>query len=544
MKMKRLNLVPILKIFIISIALAIFIMPAQTPAQTPAGGLSAKLSDLWHQDVADIAGIPGERDFFGYSVAIGDFNGDGFADLAIGVRRKDVEDISDAGAVQVIYGSGERLSADDNELWHQDVEGIEGMAEEDDRFGRSLASGDFNGDGFDDLAIGVPGEYVEDISNAGAVNVIYGSADGLSADDNELWNQDVKGIKGTAEGGDAFGISLASGDFNGDGFDELAIGVPYEDVEDISDAGAVNVIYGSADGLSADKNDLWHQGIRTMVGTAEESDTFGRSLASGDFNGDGFDELAIGVPYEDVEDISDAGAVHVIYGSADGLIIDKNDLWHQDVEGIGGTAGKDDAFGDSLASGDFNGDGFADLAIGVPGEDVEDIPNAGAVHVIYGSADRLSADQNKIWHHDVEGIEGTAGKDDYFGFSLASGDFNGDSVADLAIGVPYTDIEDISNAGAVHVIYGSENDGLSAEKNGLWHQDVKGIEGMAEEWDGFGFSLASGDLDANDYSDLAIGVPFKSIDNKDTAGAAIVLYGKAEGGGSGSGGGCFIESMK
>ena len=404
MKMKRLNLVPILKIFIISIALAIFIMPAQTPAQTPAGGLSAKLSDLWHQDVADIAGIPGERDFFGYSVAIGDFNGDGFADLAIGVRRKDVEDISDAGAVQVIYGSGERLSADDNELWHQDVEGIEGMAEEDDRFGRSLASGDFNGDGFDDLAIGVPGEYVEDISNAGAVNVIY--------------------------------------------------------------------------------------------------------------------------------------------GSADGLIIDKNDLWHQDVEGIGGTAGKDDAFGDSLASGDFNGDGFADLAIGVPGEDVEDIPNAGAVHVIYGSADRLSADQNKIWHHDVEGIEGTAGKDDYFGFSLASGDFNGDSVADLAIGVPYTDIEDISNAGAVHVIYGSENDGLSAEKNGLWHQDVKGIEGMAEEWDGFGFSLASGDLDANDYSDLAIGVPFKSIDNKDTAGAAIVLYGKAEGGGSGSGGGCFIESMK
>ncbi|MGH7801272.1 MAG: integrin alpha, partial [Thermodesulfobacteriota bacterium] len=110
---------------------------------------------------------------------------------------------------------------------------------------------DFNGDGFDDLAIGVPGEDVGSINSAGAVNVIYGTSGGLSATNDQIFTQDTSGIEDFAEVDDFFGLALTSGDFNGDGIDDLAIGVPFEDVGSIDRAGAVNVIYGTSRGLSA-----------------------------------------------------------------------------------------------------------------------------------------------------------------------------------------------------------------------------------------------------------------------------------------------------
>ena len=78
--------------------------------------------------------------------------------------------------------------------------------------------GDFNGDGFNDLAVGVPGEDVEGISNAGAVNVIYGSRPGLTGAGDQIWHQNQPGVNFGSEEGDSFGTSLASGDFDGDGF--------------------------------------------------------------------------------------------------------------------------------------------------------------------------------------------------------------------------------------------------------------------------------------------------------------------------------------
>ena len=125
--------------------------------------------------------------------------------------------------------------------------------------GQSLL-GDFNGDGYDDLAVGVPYEDVvtggSDNVDAGSVTVIYGSASGLTAAGNQVWTQGTAGMLDVVEPGDAFGYALAVGDFNGDGRDDLAVGVPNEGFASeglgrLAAAGAVQVIYGSAAGLTA-----------------------------------------------------------------------------------------------------------------------------------------------------------------------------------------------------------------------------------------------------------------------------------------------------
>ena len=319
-------------------------------------------------------------------LAAGDFNGDAFADLAIGVAFEDLGSAVDAGAVQVLYGSAGGLSACGSQLWHQDAnlggEDIEDGVEADDGFGNALAAGDFNADGFADLAIGVPGEDIGSVASAGAVNVIYGAAAGLVAVEDQLWHQDIAGINNAAEPGDEFGRALAAGDFNGDGRDDLAVGVIQEGVGGIVNAGAVNVIYGSADRLQATNDQLWHQNVTGIEDTAESNDLFGLALAAGDFNGDGRDDLAVGAFSEDVGSVVDAGAVNVIYGTADRLQAANDQLWHQDIAGIEDTAEPFDDFGLALAAGDFNGDGRDDLAVGVIQEGVGGIVNAGAANVI------------------------------------------------------------------------------------------------------------------------------------------------------------------
>jgi len=205
--------------------------------------------------------------------------------LAIGVDGEDLTGTNNEGAVNVIYGSPKGLHKGlglPDQFWHQDSPGIVDTAEPFDLFGSELAVGDFNADGFDDLAIGVP---FEDLggTNEGAVSVIYGSAFGLHENLgllNQFWTQDSQGITDTAEGLDQFGHALTVGDFNSDGFDDLAIGVPAEDLT-VSDQGAVNVIYGSASGLHRNlglPDQFWSQDAPNVEDTGELLDCFGLSL--------------------------------------------------------------------------------------------------------------------------------------------------------------------------------------------------------------------------------------------------------------------------
>jgi hypothetical protein len=462
-----------------------------------------------------------------------DFNNDGNDDLAIGAQGESVGSEPGAGAVNVLYGTSSRLSSSGDQIWNQDSPDVEDTAAADERFGYSLASGDFDGDDHADLAIGVVGETVNSFEGAGAVNVVYGSSSKLTAPGDQLWTQDSPGVLDAAEEGDEtrerFGYTLAAGDFNGDGRDDLAVGVPFESIGEVIDAGAVNVLYGSSSGLTGDGDDFWHQDVSGIESAAEGGDFFGIELATGDFDDDGFEDLAVGVPGEGVGDKDRIGAVSIIRGSPSGLTASGDQFWAQDSPGIIDIAETRDGFGRALAAGDFDDDGFSDLAIGAPGETIGDDTDEsaqGAVNVLYGSSSGLTATFDEFWHQDVSGIESGAETGDQFGEELAAGDFDEDGHSDLAIGLPDEDVNGKVDMGAVNVIYGVSS-GLSSTGDQFWTMDSPGIQGTAGANDLFGTGLGTGDFNDDGSLDLAIGAFFHDVGIAQNAGSVNVLYGSS-----------------
>jgi hypothetical protein len=471
-------------------------------------GLQAELPDdqFWTQDSPGVQDQAEKSDAFGRSLAAGDWNGDGFADLAIGAFLEDLVAAKDAGAVNVLYGSAGGLQADapDDQFWTQDSPGVQDQAETGDWFGWSLAGADLNGDGFADLAIGSRLEDVGDASDAGAVNVLYGSTAGLQSDapDDQFWTQDSPDVQDQAERGDEFGWYVSGGDLNGDGFGDLAVGVHTEDLGTVSNAGAVSVLYGSAAGLQAASPDdqFWTQDSPGVKDRSERGDEFGRTEVVGDFNADGYGDLAVRVLGEDIPGVTDAGAVSVLYGSAAGLQADSPDdqLWSQDSPGVADQAETNDSFAHALGAGDFNGDGFEDLAAGSPSEDLvagqTNARNAGAINVLYGSPAGLQADapDDQFWTQDSPSVKDVVEPSDRLGHALATADFNGDGYLDLAIGVPFESVRALANSGLVNVLYGGPG-GLQADDpdDQLWTQDSAGVQDRAEAGDQFGRSIGS-----------------------------------------------------
>jgi len=465
----------------------------------------------------------------------GDFDGDGFADLAIGVPGEKIAGERGAGVVNVIYGRGNGLSSRDEQIWSQDSFLIPDDPERDDGFGSVLCIGDFDGDGKDDLAIGVPGEDDGRRDDVGAVHVIYGSDGGLNAFGTQIFKPGVNDVPGTNTVGAQFGYALAAGDFNNDGFDDLAIGMPGYMHGTKRNAGAIVVLYGSFFGLKNDDTAaLWHQNKDDIEGVAQRNARFGEALAAGNFNIETSpDDLAIGIPGYTVDGVEGAGAVLVMYGKFTGLDGVGDQFWHQDSQ-VGANhmadfCEEDDGFGATLAVGDFDKDTFPDLAIGVPGENFPEIggdgfENSGGVHVIYGSSLKLTLADNQFFTQASNGIGGTQEDNAMFGAALAVGDFDDDRRFDLAIGAPGTTVGPDSSAGAVYVIHGSNN-GLQSSRSQTWTQDSPGIAEVAEESDNFGAALASWDFDNDGFWDLAIGVPGENTNDKVRSGAVHILYG-------------------
>jgi hypothetical protein len=377
---------------------------------------------------------------------------------------------------------------------------------------------DFNGDGFDDLAVGAPGEGIGATPEAGALNVFFGSATGLLPGADVFFQgfQPSQGgpVAGSAETGDAFGAAVAKGLFNDDQFFDVAVGVPGEAVGSVGGAGAVNILYGSVGGLTG--------GPLIVQDNPETFDSFGASLAAGDVNGDGFFDLAVGVPGENVGSVADAGAVTVLFGSADGITTTGAQTLFQGGGGIAGSAEAGDHFGRSVATGVLANDDLADLVVGAPGEDVGGVVDAGAVNLLAGSATGL-----------VNGSLATQGNPetgDSFGAAVATGDFDEPAGDDVAVGAPGETVIGRPAAGAVSVFSGPPN-GLASER--LLFQGTAGIPGNPEAGDAFGATVAPTDANGIGQWDLAVGVPSETVGPDVQAGAVNLLAGSPTGPGGG-----------
>jgi hypothetical protein len=428
---------------------------------------------------------------------------------------------------------------------------------------------DFNGDGYPDLALGDPYGTVSGKTTAGFVTIVYGSSSGLNTAKKQVISQNTTGVPGTAEAADHFGFSLTSLDYDADGYADLLVGAPDEDTTDGKDAGSETILWGAPSGLTGTGSDAIAEPEAPGV-----SHRFGYSLAAADFDGDGYTDwvdTAPGAgyfyPFKNpgaALQARKAGAArvfspktqrHAVRGSkkavsaaADIAVTafipavgdvngdQKPDLvigW-QDTDSP--TSGFDvwDNFNDegpswaneaitrvdSLAVGDFDGDGYGEVAAG--GAD-ESAGTGGHVTVYKGDADVTLSTSSTVTQ-DTDSVPGTAVAGDQFGYSLSSGDVNKDGKDDLAVGVPFRSVNSLAHAGEAIVLYGSDS-GLTGTGSQAVTQDTAGVPGAAEANDELGWTVSLLNPNNDGYADLIAGAPKEN----GTDGAVSFLPGGAAG---------------
>ncbi|WP_158708926.1 FG-GAP-like repeat-containing protein [Streptomyces sp. NRRL S-920] len=399
-----------------------------------------------------------------------DYNGDGYADLAVGVPGATVGGKTGAGYVNVVWGGKGGLGKHGSVTVSQATTGVPGTAEAGDKFGKAVDSNDMNGDGYADLVVGAPGEDIDAALDAGTVTIVWGSASGF------------KGGFTAASGGNSeargYGAVLTTGDYDRDGDKDIALNTHFDESSSLAMrpgpftagspatlsriqgwhfAGPTVVTSGDFDGDGGDDIALAYDGMEisgtevlsrasgTWKTTWSSGETTYSALAAGDFDGDGTDDLAIGHVQPNPESERAAcedrlgGAILTVYGKKGGTFGDGgSSCTTQDSPQVGGTAEADDNFGAHLASANVDKDGIDELIVGADTEAVGTAKNAGSYSVLasLGTGEHLvgpSFSQNST------GVAGTAETGDRLGAAVTTGDYNGDTYPDIAVGAPGED---------------------------------------------------------------------------------------------------------
>ncbi|MFE6175323.1 FG-GAP repeat protein [Streptomyces sp. NPDC056464] len=392
----------------------------------------------------------------------GDINGDGYRDAVITAPLAKVAGKSKAGYVAVVYGSASGLNTGNRQIISQDTAGIPGVPESGDYFGDRATTGDLDDDGYTDIVVGVHAERIGSTDDFGALTVLWGGASGIKS------GTDITTLP---EYRNELGWSVATGDFDGDGDTDLAAAnnaAPGLNVFEgpITRTGRAEELGGidtSAEtGINTDqivagdvtgdgKSDLLVMGqeetsnrTRSVLYKGTAIDLTPSSKVAGgyaaviaDVNKDGYGDIVTGNFMEkstDEPNGGSGGAVTVTYGAASGLSTRTPVRFTQDTTGVPGASERNDAFGWSLDAGDTNGDGYADIAVGVANEDLSGKTDAGSVVILRGSASGLTGTGSKAFSQDTSGVPGTAESYDYFGHSVLLTDVSKDGRAELISG--------------------------------------------------------------------------------------------------------------
>jgi len=456
---------------------------------------------------ADLA-FYGDRgySYFGQSVAIGDFDADGYDDVAVGAPgwNDSATGGYEYGRVFVYWG------ADDDTTVDLQIVNDSPPIGETWRLGHDLAVGDINNDGIDDLLVSAPGAQVPAAEIAhGMVFVIYGrsswSVSQILLNPYDA-SPDLADVNVFASGSyAAFGISIAAGDLNDDGYDEIIANDPT-----IRREGEVLVFFGD-DYASETIIPVAAFDLRFI--SAQSMRYFGLGLAAGDVTGDDIDDLLIGEPAND-------GDGYVVFGRTGwGAPYSQDFASNPPDVSVAGRASTLENLGYDAVVGDFNGDGIGDIIFGAPefGQFPEKAFGDGRVYMIYGDGSLSSTyDMDNAADADVT-IFGENGELLHYGISLATGDIDGDCIDDLLGGSV------LGNEGTrrAYAVFGSDEfpDNHTANLPGAAEHILNG----EQNYDDFGISVAMGDVDNDLLADMLVGADWLSQTDF-AVGAAYLVY--------------------
>jgi hypothetical protein len=490
--------------------IAILTAPAAFAVNVPIGGTL----DLAAADGGVLGTAPG--DGLGSSVAfVGDVNGDGVTDEAIGAPGASPNGRRGAGSVYVVFGPLPPAGADVGDL------GAAALRIDGPRRGAALGAsvaglGDVNGDGLHDLLIGAPSMSWLGRGGAGAAYVVFGKRDTTPIDVGGLGAGGYR-MAGAATGDRAGSAVGALDDIDGDAIREAVIGAPFADPAGRPDAGSAYVVYSAGGTAAVDLAALGVRGYR-IDGPAPGAQAGRAVSAAGDMNRDGLGDLLMGAPMSPGADGTAAGAASVVWGQRTPRPLDLAALGADGLTMLGSGA---ELAGYSVAAvGDRNGDGIADVAVGAPRAAANLRRRSGSVYVIYG---RAAPGVIALPGAPTDGfrVDGADPGDNLGSAVAAAGDVNGDTVADILAGASGDDPLGRLSGGAAYIVLGGAPPGpLDLSLAG--YRAVR-LAGAGEK--GFaGLALAGGvNVAGSSRPDVLLGVRSAAAPDGSRRGAALLV---------------------